>query len=155
MGHKEPRNCWASAGAVLLGGVFPDDRRPVARTGARSRSAGGVSGEQPREEGNTTPLHYRTSFVLALLGRCEDHVGDSLGGVAVPEGRRLCGRLASLSKQGRDAGNRGGVEAEQSVGARGKRDRSLGVVAEGEAGDAKVGGLLLDAAGVGEDGAGG
>ena len=82
------------------------------------------------------------------------HVGDSLRGVAVPERRWLAGARAALGERRRDAGDRGRVEAEQGVGAGADRHRALGVVAQGEAGDAEVGRLLLDPAGVGEDGAG-
>ena len=64
------------------------------------------------------------------------------------------GAVGTLGERRRDAGYRGRVEAEQGVGAGADRHRALGVVAQGEAGDAEVGRLLLDAAGVGEDGAG-
>ena len=65
------------------------------------------------------------------------------------------GRLAARSASAAGMlGDRRRVEAEQRVGAGADRHRPLGVVAQGEAGDAEVGRLLLDAAGVGEHGAG-
>ena len=64
------------------------------------------------------------------------------------------GRRRRSAQCRRDRGDRRRVEAEQGVGAGADGHRALGVVAQGEAGDAEVGRLLLDAAGVGEDGAG-
>ena len=62
-------------------------------------------------------------------------------------------RRAALEQPG-DLADPGRVEAEQGVRARPDRHRPLGVVAQGEAGDAEVGRLLLDPAGVGQHGAG-
>ena len=129
----------------------------------------GRRGESP-PEGYRSSLFGESADGLAPLARrrnsCETlqplpattasvryDVGDPLRGVAVPEGRGS-GRSSLLGQSRWDLGDRGGVEAEQGVGAGGDRDRALGVVAQGEAGDAEVGRLLLDAAGVGEDGAG-
>ena len=83
-----------------------------------------------------------------------DHVGDALGRAAVPEGRGLARGIAAFLQRRRDPADRGRVEAEQGVGAGADRHRPLGVGAQGEAGDAEVGRLLLDAAGVGQHGAG-
>ena len=62
-----------------------------------------------------------------------------------------CGRSRGRrGEQRRDLGDPLGRQAEQRVGAGADRDRALGVVAQGEAGDAEVGRLLLDPAGVGQ-----
>ena len=64
------------------------------------------------------------------------------------------GRRAAVRQQGRDLGDPGWVETEERVRARPDRHRPLGVVAQREAGNPEVGGLLLDPARVSQDRAG-
>ena len=98
-----------------------------------------------------TPPRMRPATTQQRLSSLRAHyyVGDPLCGLAVPERRRFRSLRWALGQQRRDLSDRGRVEAQQGVGAGGDRDRALGVVAQGEAGDAEVGRLLLDAAGVG------
>ncbi len=111
---------------------------------------------QSRPRPTTRPTERRRAATPQRPARPahRDDVRDPLGGVAVPERRRL-GALGRRSASAAGmSGDRRRVEAEQRVGAGADRHRALGVVAQGEAGDAEVGRLLLDPAGVGEDGAG-
>ena len=79
--------------------------------------------------------------------------GDALCGVAVPQGRPPWGRRRSKHLACR-RDDPAGIASHQLIGAFGQGYGSLGVVAEGEAGDAENGGFFLYAAGVGEDEAG-
>jgi hypothetical protein len=73
----------------------------------------------------------------------------ALGSVAVPER----GNPASFApaRQGTTGGSDylTGISANQQICALGNGDRALGVLAEGEAWDAKRGGFFLDATGIG------
>ena len=84
----------------------------------------------------------------------DDLVREAVRGPPVPERRRPLRRPRALGDQRRQLGDSRRIEAEQGVGPLLDRDRPLGVVAQREAGDAEVGRLLLDAAGVGQDRAG-
>src|SRR4051794_9257595 len=101
---------------------------------------------------NATPasLPLITVFIggMALclnLGLDGEELHEPLRGSPVPQRRYLVRLSLGLPDGGGDGGDGLGVEPEQRVGALADRDRPLGVVAQGEAGDAEVGRFLLDA----------
>ncbi len=79
----------------------------------------------------------------------QQNFNDALGSVAVPE--RWNPASFALARQGTTGGSDylTGISANQQICALGNGDRALGVLAEGEAWDAKRGGFFLDATGIG------
>jgi hypothetical protein len=87
-----------------------------------------------------------------LAGRlASEQSGDSFARVTVP--KRRDGSLLCVA--GQDPGEFGTqffrIASYKNVGSQGNRNRPLGVLAERQARNAKVRGLFLDAAGVGND----
>ncbi len=116
--------------------------RNIAASRAQSR---------PRTGGNAANGGLIRRRAAVALG---DDAGEALGSVAIPERRRLRRRRRRLGDELRHVDDPLRLEPEQVVGAVLDRDRPLGVRAEREAGNAQVGRLLLDPAGVREDGTG-
>lgn len=81
----------------------------------------------------------------------QQDVHDAFGGVAVPEWWNAAGLAFSHQDSlcGRD--DFGWVGTDELVGPLRDGDGTLGVLPEGEAGDAEGGGFFLDAAGIGQD----
>ena len=95
-------------------------------------------------DGRGTGPSYQSARTSAIRdAACPSHFSGGCGGFRGRSGQ-----------QARDLADAGRVEAEQCVGAGPHGHRPLGVVAQGEAGDAQERGLLLDPAGVGQDGGG-
>ena len=132
--------------------VEAEDGKATDSDGAAPASEAAVEPEAAAEVDAASAARRRRRYRLG--GALGDDIGEPLGGVPVPERWRLARLIATIGQGGGDRRYRGGVEAEQGVGAGADRHRPLGVVAQGEAGDAEEGRLLLDPPGVGEDGAG-
>src|SRR5579859_74756 len=97
----------------------------------------------------------RNRYAAFLMGAegwiLQQDVHDALGGVAVPERWDAAG-LAFSGENIMGGGNDFcGIGSNELVCALRDCDRALGVLAEGEAGDAEGGGFFLDTAGIGQD----
>ncbi len=79
-------------------------------------------------------------------GLSQQHLGDALGGMPVPELDGLAGRSRARGGLLHGLQDRLTVAGNQPVGALRDRNRALGGRADGQAGDTQEGGLLLDAA---------
>src|SRR5713226_3505198 len=81
----------------------------------------------------------------------QQNIDNALGCMAVPE-RRYAANFAPACQGVTGGGhNLGGIGANEEVCALGDGDGALGVLPQGEAGDAESGGLFLDATGIGQD----
>src|SRR5229473_6482461 len=81
----------------------------------------------------------------------QQNIDDSLGRVAVPEWGDAAGFASACQGVAGGGDDFDRIGANQQVCAFGDGDGALGVLPQGEAGDAESGGLFLDATRIGQD----
>src|SRR6267143_458235 len=81
----------------------------------------------------------------------QENLDDTLGGLAIPKGWDTAGLAFASQRVAGGGDDFGGIRADQQIGTFGNGNRTLGILPQSETGHAKSGGLLLYAAGVGED----